>query len=124
MSYHSDTPTPTEQHLQLWIYFLPVVGIVPAIWTLYRLHDSKNLQQKPFANVLRRQQKASRKALNLSLVWLSSYVLFSWGAGNASEILAFRMLYANAIITTGYFVACTYSMFRSKPNISPSQETN
>lgn len=121
MSYHSDIPTPTEQHL-LRIYFLPVVGIVPAIWTLYRANSSADLQQKP--SNLRRRQKASRTAINLSLVWLSSYVLFSWGAGNASEILAFRMLYANAIITTGYFVACTYLMFRSKPNISPSQETN
>lgn len=118
MSYHSDIPTPTEQHLQLWIYFLPVAGIVPAIWTLYRFYNSADLQQKPLDNALRRQQKASRKAINLSLVWLSSYVLFSWGAGNASETLAFRMLYANAIITTGYFLACTYLMFRSKPNIS------
>ena len=124
MSYHSDIPTPTERHLQLWIYFLPVVGIVPAIWTLYRSHNSADLQQKPFDNVLRLQQKASKTAINLNLVWLSSYVLFSWGASNASEILAFRMLYANAIITTGYFLACTYLIFRSKPNISPSQETN
>jgi uncharacterized membrane protein YhdT len=105
----------TAQHLQLWIYFLPVVGVIPAIWTL---SQSKELiadsQNNPFqdSGELLQQQKASRLSLNLTLLWLGSYVLLACGAGEGSEIMDFRFLYANAIATTGYFVACTFLMTR------------
>ena len=124
MNHQLYTQTRTEQHLQLWMYFLPVVGIVPAIWTLYRasnLLDSKNRDSN---RILLRQQKASRRAINLNLIWLSFYLLGSWGADNTSEILSFRMLYANAIITTGYFLTCTYLMYRSKGDTLVSEENN
>ena len=125
MSHQSYTQTRTEQHLQLWMYFLPVVGIVPALWTLYRASNLSNTENKVLSRVLLRQQKASRRAINLNLIWLSSYVLSSWGASTASEILSFRMLYANAIITTGYFLACTYLMYRSgKKNSFASWKNN
>ncbi|MGF1590891.1 MAG: hypothetical protein ACFCU7_16925 [Pleurocapsa sp.] len=108
-------PRKTEQHLQLWIYLLPVVGVIPAIWTLYRANRNPTVSLKEDmtnATLLRQQQKMSRLAINLILIWLSSYALFSWGAGSASEIISFRLLYANAIITTGYFVICTFLMSR------------
>ena len=90
----------TSRHLKLWIYFLPVVGIVPAVWTLYRSDSDRTAQ------------KASRMSLNLVLIWLCSYSLLSLGAANASGIASFRLLYVNAILTTTYFVACTVMMSR------------
>lgn len=93
-------PIYTPRHHKLWIYFLPVVGIVPAVWTLYRKKGD------------RESQKASRVSLNLVLIWLCSYSLLSLGATNASGIMSFRLLYANAILTTTYFVACTVMMSR------------
>ena len=124
MSHQSYTQTKTEQHLQLWMYFLPVIGIAPAIWTLYRASNLSESENRVSNRVLLRQQKASRRAINLNLIWLSSYILSSWGASSASEILSFRMLYANAIITTGYFLACTYLMYRGKKNSFASWENN
>ncbi len=96
----------TERHLKLWIYLIPVFGIIPAIWTLYR--PNKYTQANLAEN--REQQKASRLALTLALVWFSSYSLLSLGAANASEIISFRLLYANALLTTAYFVTCTILM--------------
>jgi uncharacterized membrane protein YhdT len=112
----SYTTRQTAQHLQLWIYFLPVVGVIPAIWTLYQSRDSAiaDSQNNPFkdSGELLQQQKASRLSLNLTLLWLGSYVLFAFGAGEGTETMAFRFLYANAITTTSYFVTCTFLMTR------------
>ena len=60
----------------------------------------------------REQIKASRLSLKLVLLWLISYSSLSFGAAGASEIISFRLLYANAILTTVYFVACTFMMIR------------
>ncbi len=124
MSNYSHTKRQTEQHLQLWIYFLPVVGVIPAIWTISQsqeqgitkdrqslIADSQNNPLKDSSKLLQ-QLKASRLSLNLALIWLGSYILFSCGAANETEIIAFRFLYANAIVTTSYFVACTFLMTR------------
>ena len=110
----------TERHLKLWIYLLPVVGVIPAIWTLYRAKNNTtgNLPDN------RDRQKVSRLSINLILVWLSSYSLFSLGAANVSGIMSFRLLYANAIITTGYFLACTFLMSRLGKSLLPTDEIN
>ena len=116
MSSHSSTPPHTEKHLQLWIYFLPLVGVVPAIWTLYRTKNSNAIdsQDNPLIDSpqLHQQLKASRRSINLTLMWLCSYMLLTYGAGSGTEIVSFRFLYANAITTTAYFVACTFLMTR------------
>ncbi|MGB5634134.1 MAG: hypothetical protein WBM44_13960 [Waterburya sp.] len=103
-----------EQYLKLWIYLLPIVGVIPAIWTLYRAKNNISINSKDslphsFA-ALRQQQKASRLSINLMIIWLSSYALFSLGAANVSELMSFRLLYANAVTTTGYFLTCTWLM--------------
>lgn len=116
MSNHLDTKKQTEQHLQLWIYFLPVVGVIPAIWTISQSQERAiaNSQNNPLkdSSELLQQLKASRLSLNLTLIWLCSYILLSCGAAEGTEIIAFRFLYANAIVTTSYFVACTFLMTR------------
>lgn len=101
-------PQKLERHLKLWIYLLPIVGTIPAVWTLYR--TTKNDQTS--LDEYREQKKASHLSLKLSLVWLILYSSLSLGAASASEIMSFRLLYANAILTTAYFVTCTAMMTR------------
>ena len=102
-----------EKHLKLWLYLLPIVGVIPAIWTL-----GKNKGDK-------QQQKASRVSIILLLVWLGSYCSLSLGAGQASDLLAFRLLYTNALITTGYFLTCILLMLRlSKGKITTLSKVN
>lgn len=105
-----------EKYFQLWIYFLPVVGIIPSIWTLLNLKDEAiaDAQNNPLQNSaeLLQKLKASRLSLNLTLLWLGSYALFTWGAVDDAGVASFRLLYTNAIITTSYFVTCSFLMTR------------
>ncbi|MGF1542712.1 MAG: hypothetical protein ACFCU5_20110 [Pleurocapsa sp.] len=89
-----------ERYLKLWIYLIPIVGIIPATWTLSTKKGDLE------------QQKASRISMILMLVWLGSYCSLSLGAVRASEIIAFRLMYANVLLTTGYFLTCTWLMWR------------
>ncbi len=91
------------RHLQQWLYLLPIVGIIPAIWTLFAR------QSEP------KQKQASRLSIALLITWFSLYLSLSLGADTTSDILAFRLLYANALITTGYFVTCLILMLRLNP---------
>ena len=123
MNNQYNCPNRTERHLRLWIYLLPVVGVIPAIWTLYLSPRNKEIpsEKKDALHIHssarcdrahREQQKVSRLSVTLILAWLSSYSLLSLGAANASGIMSFRLLYTNAILTTGYFLACTVLMSR------------
>ncbi|MEM8828333.1 MAG: hypothetical protein AAGE96_03125 [Cyanobacteria bacterium P01_G01_bin.19] len=101
-------PPKIERHLKLWIYLLPVFGVFPSIWTLYRSPENglTNLPED------RERKKASQLSLKLALAWLISYSSLSLGAASASGLLSFRLLYANAIVTTIYFITCTILMTR------------
>ena len=102
---YSVTEKKAQQHL--WIYLLPVVGIIPALWTLSR-GKSNQLEQK-----------ASRLSLILVLSWLIAYISLSFSANQTSDLLAFRLLYTNALITTGYFLICLVLLFRLLKGKSP-----
>ncbi len=120
MNHRYSSQEQIERYLQLWLYLLPIVGVIPAVWTLYR--NKSNSEADPSSN--REQQKASRLSITLVLGWLGSYSLLSFGASQASEVLAFRLLYTNALITTGYFIACTILMSRLRTGRLPLSDNN
>jgi uncharacterized membrane protein YedE/YeeE len=95
-----------NRDLKQWIYLLPIVGIIPAIWTLTN-------SQSP-----RKQKQASRLSIGLFITWLSLYILLFLGADASPNILAFRLLSANALMTTGYFVSCLILMMVLNPQNS------
>ncbi|MEL6437657.1 MAG: hypothetical protein AAFQ80_00175 [Cyanobacteria bacterium J06621_8] len=129
MNNQSDFSNRIEQYLKLWIYFVPVAGVIPAIWTLSKAKGKSTLKisaqdRQPLDSpALRQQYKASRLAINLMILWLSSYILFSWGAANVSDLMSFRLMYANAITTTGYFLVCIFLLLQlGKKNYSLSDD--
>ena len=95
------------QQLQLGIYLLPVIGIIPSLWTLYRGKASQL------------EQKTSRLSLILVLSWFTAYISLSFSAHQTSDLLAFRLLYTNALITTGYFLVSISLMLRLLKGKSP-----
>lgn len=105
---------PTRQDnldkFQLSLYLLPIVGIIPSLWTLFS--QTSNPQQK----------KVSRTSINLILIWLLVYVSLWLSSQNTSELVAIRLLYLNGLLTTGYFLSClgfTIAIWQGKiPNFS------
>ncbi|AIE75131.1 MULTISPECIES: hypothetical protein [unclassified Synechocystis] len=102
--------------LQLCLYLLPVVGILPSLWQL-RQPEQGNGQ------VFRQRRHVSRRSLQFTLGWLGLYLLL-WGAGQGvGELAAFRLMYLNGLITSGYFVVCLIWMGRIffQPLVAPDK---
>ncbi len=94
------------KRLQLFIYFVPVLGFFPALWTLYRRHGS------------REQQAVSRLSVTLAFSWLLGYILLSAGV-QVSEFWTLRLLFMNTLLTSGYFLVCVGLMVRLWQRKSP-----
>jgi hypothetical protein len=98
-----------DHQLRLWIYFLPVVGLLPSCWTLATGKGDRH------------QQNASRLSITLIVIWLGAYCTLSIGATQTSEIVAFRLLYTNALLTTGYFLLCLVFLLRLRHRTFPQR---
>jgi hypothetical protein len=85
------------QHLQAFIYLIPVVGFFPALWTLYRRRGSQE------------QRAASRLAVMLAFGWLFGSVLLQAGA-QATDSLALPLLITSSLLTSGYFLTNLWLM--------------
>jgi hypothetical protein len=80
--------------MRLSLYLLPIVG---ALLSLYMLTGDRGDAE---------QREISRLSISVTLIWSIVYGLLWIGAGQSSEIVSFRLLYANAIATSGYFFFC------------------
>ncbi len=96
-------PDPFEnadvQHLKLFIYLLPVVGVVPALWALYWRQGTRT------------ERNLSRLVLTLAAGWLLSYALLGWGA-QANEGMTIPLLMTSSLLTSGYFLVNIGLMWR------------
>ena len=86
------------KRLRSLLYLIPVVGFVPAVWTLYRRTGT------------RQQQDLSRLAVTLTLGWLVGYVLLGTGAQSDSLELPFWI--GSSLLTSGYFGLNVWLMAR------------
>ncbi|GAB4202029.1 MAG: hypothetical protein Fur006_55130 [Coleofasciculaceae cyanobacterium] len=98
-------PDPLEnrelQRLWLFVYLIPVFGVFPALWTLYRRQGT------------REQQSVSRLSITLAFGWLLGYILLAAGAGvQTSEFWTLRLLFMNSLLTSGYFLVSIGLMVR------------
>ncbi|HBB32640.1 MAG TPA: hypothetical protein DDZ80_26730 [Cyanobacteria bacterium UBA8803] len=93
-------------HLQLLVYLAPVIGFFPALWTLYRRQGT------------REQQAVSRLSVTLAFGWLLGYILLLSGA-QLSEFWNLRLLFINAMLTSGYFLVSVGLMIRLWQGKSP-----
>jgi hypothetical protein len=79
------------RNLKLLLYFMPVFGIIPALWSLNRTDSTKE------------ERNLSRVVVKLALTWFASYMLFDVSAGNI-EPLHIPLLLTSSLITSSYFV--------------------
>jgi hypothetical protein len=84
---------------QLLLYLIPIIGVFPSLWTLYR-HQGN-----------REQRAVSRLSLTLGFTWLLGYLFLATGAAT-SEFLALRLLILNTFLTSGYFLVSLWLIVR------------
>lgn len=92
------------RRLTLFVYLIPIVGFIPALWTLYR-----RLGDRP-------QQSVSRLSITLTMGWLLGYLLLNLGANTAPN-LTLPLLLMSSLLTSGYFLTNIWLMvqlFRRK----------
>lgn len=94
------------KHLQLFVYLVPVIGFFPALWTLYHRQGT------------REQQAVSRLSVTLAFGWLVGYILLLSGT-QFSEFWSLRLLFINAMLTSGYFLVSVGLMVRLWQRKSP-----
>jgi hypothetical protein len=87
------------KRFQLFWYLVPVVGFLPALWTLYYRVGGKQ------------RQDLSRTVVTLTIAWLMGYVLLGIGA-ETSDSIALPLLITNSLLTSGYFVTNLWLMVR------------
>ncbi|NBD33026.1 MAG: hypothetical protein GVY17_08710 [Cyanobacteria bacterium] len=86
---------------RLSLYLLPIVGTLPALWTLSRHQENHQARN------------VSRLAILLALSWLIAYSLLGVGSSvTPSPIWSIRLLYLDGLITSGYFVTCLVLLIR------------
>lgn len=93
---------PTLQRLWLFIYLMPIFGLIPSLW---------NLSQRTSD---RRQRAVSRLALTLALTWVLGYGLLNWGAGLSEgfSMPQSGFLIMNSLWSSSYFVVSLWLMVR------------
>ena len=87
------------KRLQLFVYLIPVIGFLPALWTLYRRQGTRELLA------------VSRLSVTLALGWLLGYIFLLAGA-QTSEFWTLRLLFLNSLLTSGYFLVSIGLMAR------------
>ncbi len=85
------TNNPEQGRVQLFVYLIPVIGFLPALWILYKRQGTPQ------------QQGVSRLAVTLALSWLLGQVLLGMSF-QASESLTLPVLLMSSVLTTSYFI--------------------
>jgi hypothetical protein len=86
--------------LRLMVYLVPIVGSIPALWTLYQHQGS------------REARSLSRLSVTLTLSWLIVYLLLWTGSSLTPETYTLRLLYLNGLLTSGYLLLSLGLMLR------------
>lgn len=109
-----------ERRLKQWqlaLYLIPVLGTLPALWSLSRPGD-------------RPTHRVCRLSLLFALIWLLTYSLLNFSQGQVpSGVVGFRIMFLNGLLTSGYFLTCftlMVNLARGKtpylPGLSPIAE--
>jgi hypothetical protein len=90
-----------QQRLRLFFYLIPIVGVIPALWSLYGPRSP--LAQRNPSSLARRERQISRMAVILGLGWALSTGLVSLGSTWA-EVPELGRLVLGSGLTSAYFL--------------------
>jgi hypothetical protein len=86
--------------LETFFYLIPVIGLIPSLWAIYRRQRDK------------KQLAVCRLSVLLAFGWLTIYLSCNVGAdlSGTSTSIALRLLFINGLATSGYFLSSLWLM--------------
>jgi hypothetical protein len=92
--------TDASQRLETFFYLIPVIGLIPSLWAIYRRQRDK------------KQLAVCRLSVLLAFIWLTIYLSCNVGAdlSGTSTSIALRLLFINGLATSGYFISSLWLM--------------
>jgi hypothetical protein len=100
--------------MRIYLHLVPVLGVVPSLWTLYGKADSQ-CEEIDEAQV----RAASRLAVVLGLGCIGAIALLGASASSqTSQTANLRLLIASSTVGSGYFLLSLGLMFRVAKNQS------
>jgi hypothetical protein len=89
-----------SHRLETFFYLIPVMGLIPSLWAIYRRQRDK------------KQLAVCRLSVLLAFSWLTIYLSCNVGAdlSGTSTSIALRLLFINGLATSGYFVSSLWLM--------------
>ena len=93
----------TLKRLLLFIYLIPVFGLVPVTWTLSRRKSDRH------------HRAVSRLAATLGGSWLLGTAFLNTGVAltaDGTQTIGLSLLLLNSLLTSSYFVTCLWLMLR------------
>jgi hypothetical protein len=86
--------------LETFFYLIPVIGLIPSLWAIYRRQRDK------------KQLAVCRLSILLAFSWLTIYLSCNVGAdlSDTSTSIALRLLFINGLATSGYFLSSLWLM--------------
>jgi len=94
--------------IELTLYLIPVLGVIPSLWTLSRQTNHSEAVA------------VSQLSVILTISWLVAYSFLGLGETLIpSHIWSIRVLYLNGLLTTGYFLTYLILVIRLWQGKSP-----
>jgi hypothetical protein len=89
-----------SQRLETFFYLIPVVGLIPSLWAIYRRRRDK------------KQLAVCRLSVLLAFIWLTIYLSCNVGTdlSGTSTSISLRLLFINGLATSGYFISSLWLM--------------
>jgi hypothetical protein len=89
-----------SRRLETFFYLIPVIGLIPSLWAIYRRQRDK------------KQLAVCRLSVLLAFIWLTIYLSCNVGAdlSGISTSIALRLLFINGLATSGYFISSLWLM--------------
>ena len=97
-----------QQRLRLFLYLIPLVGLVPAGVNLY-LQRSNRPQPEGLQRSQRKDLQVSRQSVSLAAVWGLALAMVNLG-GQLGETPQLTVMLLNSVLTSGYFIASFWLM--------------
>jgi len=107
-----DMDDPFLQRMRIYLHLVPVFGVIPSLWTLYKSESYGERNSKVEERKQSQLQSASRLSVLMGLASISAIALLGAAATQTTQLATLRLLIGSSFIGSSYFLLSLVLMFR------------